>query len=77
MIWPVRAATTKIGTYWNPRCEETLAKKISGIGKWIHRNQLSENFFVRVLRWPKRRLIITVSEKRPVITAIFDVTSTF
>lgn len=77
MIWPVRAATTKIGTYWKPRWEETLAKKISGIGRWIHRNQLSENFLVRVLRWPNNKLITTVREKRPAITAIFDVTSTF
>jgi hypothetical protein len=43
----------------------------------MHRNQLSENFFVRFLRWPNNRLIMTVKEKWPIITAIFEVVSTF
>ncbi len=43
----------------------------------MHRNQLRENFFVRFLRWPNNRLIMTVREKRPKITANLEVVSIF
>jgi hypothetical protein len=41
----------------------------------MHKNQLSENFFVRFLRWPNNRLIIIVREKRPIMTANFELIS--
>jgi len=41
----------------------------------MHRNQFKENFLVLFLRNPNNRLIMTVREKRPVITAIFELKS--
>lgn len=61
----------KIGTYLKSRCEKSLPKNIMGIGRWMQRNQLRENFFVFDLRNPKGRLSMKVSEKIPTTRAAF------
>ncbi len=55
--------------------DDTLARKIRGIGRCMHKNQLKEYFLVLFLRNPNNRLIMTVREKRPMMIAASEVKS--